>query len=457
MRLSLSIIAVLGLFVCFGVVSCDTTPTGDFVQNEPPSTFLTVSRINREGDFRLSSQINISWWGTDSDGYITGYEFAIDDTTEGAWRFTSRTDSTFILPIEMGETEGNVLFKVRAVDNDGAVDSIGARLVFPIVNTPPTVELNITEQPPDTLFRYSSFGWTINDIDGISNVLRTEIALNDTNSNWVEMPIPDGEDRVFITLGVDNETVGEKSADVFIGRSLSSADGLSVPGLRVGELNTFYVRAIDFAGAVSNIDTVSWFVKPKTSNILFLNDVAGSNAQTLARFHLNMLSEMGLQPDVWFLNDDNVLSEAFPRVIDPTLVETLAQWDHIYWVSSGVSRNISFALEITDLFFERGGNMFVNVPIRGVSNTNQIFNFLPIDSLGVFEQPDTGPPIPVTGFLINRNSEVVPVNGFNGPVLRVSQRITGVSPLVPVPGATVYYEADIQAARADGFNEDYTG
>ena len=102
------------------ILSCETAPTGDFVDNRPPNTFLTVEQINREGDFRLSSQINISWWGTDSDGYIVGYEYAINDTSENAWSFTTKTDSTFILPISEGLSEDNVLFKIRAIDDDGA-------------------------------------------------------------------------------------------------------------------------------------------------------------------------------------------------------------------------------------------------------------------------------------------------------------------------------------------------
>ena len=87
----------MALFL-FGTIgsSCETGITGDIIENQPPSTFMTVAGIDREDSFRLSSQIRISWWGNDPDGYIVGFEYAINDTSEGAWSLTTRTDSTFI-------------------------------------------------------------------------------------------------------------------------------------------------------------------------------------------------------------------------------------------------------------------------------------------------------------------------------------------------------------------------
>ena len=130
---------LIALFL-FGIIgsSCETGITGDIIENQPPSTFMTVDGIDREDSFRLSSQIRISWWGNDPDGYIVGFEYAINDTSEGAWSFTTRTDSTFILPITEGQTVDDVLFKVRAIDNDGAKDPVGASLQYPIINSSPT-------------------------------------------------------------------------------------------------------------------------------------------------------------------------------------------------------------------------------------------------------------------------------------------------------------------------------
>jgi hypothetical protein len=449
-----SICIAAGLLLFMTV--CETAPTGDFLENNPPSTFLTVEKINREGDFRLSSQINISWWGTDQDGYIVGYEYAINDTSEGAWSFTTKTDSTFILPIEEGQSESNVLFKIRAIDNDGARDVNGARLVYPIVNSAPEVALSTTELPADTMFAIASFGWTINDPDGLGNISRTEIAVNDTTSGWYSIPIPEGENRLFISLQVDNTNEGPAEAEVFQGRSYTTLPGLTIPGIEVGSTNTFYVRTVDNAGAVSVTDTVSWFLKQKKSNVLLLNDFAGSDSETVAAFHKNLLAQSGITPDEWIINDGEIaqgqvpLSEAFPAVIDPTLKKTLAQWDHIYWVSNDINRNITYALDITSEFFDNNGTMFVNIPMKGIDQNDEIFNFLPVDSIGVLNGIQTN-------FLINGNTDIVPADGSGLSPLTISQRIVGNYPLKPSAGSTLLYTTDFKATTLIGANQDYVG
>lgn len=436
--------------------TCDTAPTGEFVDNVAPNTFLTVEQINREGDFRLSSQINISWWGTDSDGYIVGYEYAINDTSENAWNFTTKTDSTFILPIEEGLVQDDVLFKIRAVDNDGAKDPDGARLIFPIINSAPSVSLNPTELPSDTMFSIASFGWTIDDPDGLGNISRTEIAVNDTLSGWVEIPIPDGENRLFINLEFDNSSIGSVEADVFQGRSFTTLQGISIPGVEVGATNTFYVRTVDNAGALSRVDSTSWFIKQQTSSTLFINDYSGSTSSAVAAYHKNALSSIGISPDQWIINDGEVaqdkvpLSAAFPAVTDPTLKKTLKSWDHIYWVSDDIDRNITYALDIASEFFDDGGTMFVNIPMKGISQNDEIFNFLPVDSIGVLSGIQTN-------FLLNVNTVVESPATIGAPELSMSSRIVGNFPLKPSPGATLLYSTDFQATTLIGFNQDYIG
>ena len=457
MSLSSKISLLLIALVTIGL-SCDNSPTGDFVENHAPSTFLTVDKIDREGDFRLSSQISISWWGNDSDGYIIGYEYAINDTLEGDWTFTKRTDSTFILPITQGMSEDDVLFKIRAVDNDSVRDPVGARLIFPIVNSAPSVSFNLNETPPDTLFSIASFGWTINDPDGLGNIQSTEVAVNDTVNGWVSIPIPDEENRIFINLEVDNTTSGVKDAQVFLGRSYATTPGLIIPGVEVGATNTFYVRTTDNAGAISSMESTSWFVKQRTSNTLFLNDDAGISSAENQAYHLDLLNQNGIAPDVWIINDGEVsqdkvpLSEAFPATIEPTLLRTLEQWDHIYWISNDVDRNIEYALEITTRFFDNGGTMFVNIPMKEIPQGDPIFSFLPIDSIGV----RTGLQ---TAFLLNADTLVTIGEGITDltETLKIETRKVGRAPLKPVSGAQLLYETNYLTTTAIGFNQDFVG
>ncbi len=442
--------------------SCDTGISGSGLENEPPSTQLTLESINRGGDFRLSSQINISWWGNDTDGFVVGYEYAINDTLEGDWTFTTKLDSTFILPITEGNIEDDVLFKVRAIDNDGARDPVGARLVFPIVNSDPTVSINLNESPPDTLFAIHSFGWTVNDPDGLANINRTEIALNDTINGWVEIPLSEDEDNIFISIEIDNTTIGEKEGKVFLGRSFTTAvnsqgEQLSIPGIEVGETNTFYVRVVDAAGAISELDSLSWFIKPQLSRVLFLNDDGSATSLSKQNQHLGYLSEVGIIPDVWLINTGTVtqdkisLSDQFPSVTDPTLKRTLAKWSHIYWISDDIDRNITYALDITSNFFQEGGSMFVNIPMKQINLNDEVLNFIPVDSLGVLTGTNTG-------FLINANTDVEPVSGNDlSTVLSTSSRQVGVIPLQSQPNATPLYTVDFRTTTLTGSTRDYEG
>ncbi|MFN1834820.1 hypothetical protein AB2B38_006115 [Balneola sp. MJW-20] len=437
------------------MTGCDSSISGDFVENQPPSTNLTVDKINRGEEDRLSSQINISWWGVDSDGYIVGYEYAINDTSENAWTYTEKTDSTFILPISSGQSTDDVLFKVRAIDNDGATDPVGARLVYPIVNTAPTVEINSVETPPDTLFSIASFGWQINDPDGFLNIDRTEIAFNDT-TDWISIPIPDNAEQngLFISVELDNSVTGTTSGELFLGKSYIRTQ-IQAPNLEVGGDNTFYVRTVDKAGASSSVDTVSWYIKEQRSRTLFLNDFSGTFSGEAQALHLDLLDQNGIQPDVWIINDGQAgggrkvrLSEAFPVNIDPTLKKTLAKWDHIYWISNDIDRNITYAQEILSDFIDEGGNLFVNIPMKGLDLSDPIFNFLPVDSLGVLTGIETG-------FQIPNNTEILSSPEFNGPNPLTTQRITGSYPLKPIVGAQSIYTADFKTSTLVGSTTEY--
>lgn len=442
----------LFILVSFVYISgCDNTVSGEFSENKPPSTNLTVEAINRGNDFRLSSQIQISWFGNDPDGFIAGFEYAINDTSESNFKFTTKTDSVFILPITAGQEIDDVLFKVRAVDNEGLRDPFGASLIYPIVNSEPEVSLNTNQSPPDTLFSVSSFGWNFSDPDGALNLTRTEIAVNDTVNGWVSIPFTtDDEGQLFVSLTVDNTISGTQDAQVFLGKSYSTLQdngvNVTVP-LEVGARNTFYVRAIDAAEAVSNVDSVSWFVKEQTSNTLFLNDFSGPSSLQKQQFHLNLLQQKGITPDIWIINDGEVsqdkvaLSDAFPTVIDPTLIKTLSRWDHIYWISNDLDRNITYAQEILEEFTDNGGTSFVNIPMKNIGEEDQVFNFLPVDSI------QTGQ------FLILEDSLVTPTDLSITNTLRVesgSFALSGVFPIKGVSGSRSLYQANFVRRTATG-------
>jgi hypothetical protein len=343
--------------------SCDTGLQGDFKQNQPPKTYLTVNSINLpEGD-RLNSQTRISWWGDDPDGYIVGYEIYIGDNAgdpSSQWTFTTSRDSTFILPIEEGNTVADVRLTIRAIDNDDAKDPQPPSLVFPIENSPPGITIVNSEAPPDSTFGVFSFGIRGTDPDGFGNLNRIELTFTpEISDSWISF-----DPNTQLITFIQNE---ENEFEIFTGKSLLPKDEFISDVITDRDIS-IYFRSFDNAGSVSDTVSYSWFFKQQKSKILFINDFSGPNSMTTSEFHIDILKNIGLEViDYIDISDGSGLggnrvpfSNALPNrsLVSPTINRMLAQWDHIYWVSDDLNRNIGYALELTFEFFQNGGTMF---------------------------------------------------------------------------------------------------
>lgn len=179
-----AVLAVAGLVMVLG--SCSTAPDGDVPENFAP--IVKIVNIPAAGSHFTTSPL-INWYGTDADGYIIAYEYAIvrasvvaaavDTSNEAAVREYARTqidmpgpaspcDPTCWIIINVATTDsptrqqirliaGNTpedtvvqFFFVRAVDND-STRSIIEYSVYSRNNHPPTTEIVTV---PDTLFYY---------------------------------------------------------------------------------------------------------------------------------------------------------------------------------------------------------------------------------------------------------------------------------------------------------------
>jgi len=445
-------IAVSALFYS----ACDTGIQGSLNDNQPPKTFLTVNEINLPDDVRLVSQVNISWWGDDPDGYIVGYEFRIGDDTDAPWTFTTRTDSTFVLPIEEGDMDADVRFTVRAVDNDGDVDPDPPSLVFPIRNSPPEISFRLNETPPDSTYRVFSFGWNASDPDGEANLNRIEVAMNDT-TEWQSLPI----DVTFLTVRID-DTVDPATTEVFLGRALNTSD-INFDNINVDGDNEFFIRAVDNAAAVSEPAIHEWHIKKQTSRILFLNDYSGSSSNVRAQQHIDLLAEVGINTIDYMDISDGVaqggnrvqLSQAFPHrsLAAPTINAMLAEWDHIYWLSDDLNRNIGYAIEMTLDFFDEGGTMFINMPTRNLASDNPIFQFLPFQRMETLPSGEQS-------FIIQRDTVVEPNEDVisNPPFLQFSGNDISSYPLIPFGETVELFEANFRTrAAVTGAVSDFDG
>ncbi len=408
-----SLALVAGLFLIWA--GCDTDIGGNPFENQPPDTDLSVRDTslvdNLAGAERLNSTVFVSWTGVDPDGFVLAFELRFYHTgqqpgPEEGWIPTAGTDSLILLPIPRGERVADVVFEVRAIDNEHLKDPSPARTVFPIQNAPPEIRLSGFDLPPDTTFSIVSFAWTASDPEGIANLDRIEISLNDS-TRFVNLP-PDAE---FVTLvgqtDINDPTETEVETRVFLGRGFQRTE-TRVPGLLLDADNTFYVRAVDQTDTTSVLARFTWYVKKQHSEILYVNDYRKASNPLVRAYHINLLRDFlpaGQAVDEWDLtlpfvtgNTGNApRSEALPPNADPTLRLTLSLYRYIYWVSTNATssiagNNLPFAAGVMDEFFENGGKMMVHVPIvLPVNEEDNLGNpailLLPLTGLVSF--PDT--------------------------------------------------------------------
>lgn len=437
-----TLILATNILLLLAVVGCeDTGLQGDGLTNQAPNTSLTVDEVNRSGDNRLISQIRISWWGDDPDGYISGYEYRINSSPN--WGFTLRNDSTFILPMPEGQDSTDVVFEVRAIDNDGLEDSTPASLVLPIKNSVPSVSFKQLQTPPDTTFSLFGFGWEAFDPDGPQNLLYTEIAFNDTNAVWLRIPVEEN----FLHFDVNQQ--GE--AAIYLGESFRTSS-LSASGIVLDAENTFYIRVIDQALRISQIKAFKWFVKSQKSRLLILNDDASNDNQQRLNAYLESLNSLGYTYDLWNINAGEAnapISDAFPKTVEPTLLKTIDKWEAIVWFTNDIERNLRFAQDISRDFFNNGGKMLATGPIKRLNDRDPLLNFLPIASYGELTGLQTG-------FVLNSNTAIEPTNS-TAPVLANRNRINTITPFLEAAGAKAIYTTNFRVTTILGSTQPYNG
>jgi len=438
----LTYILATSILLLLAVVGCeDTGLQGDGLTNQAPNTSLTVDEVNRSGDNRLISQIRISWWGDDPDGYVSGFEYRINES--GDWAFTLRNDSTFILPMPEGQDSSDVVFEVRSIDNDGLEDSSPASLVLPIKNSIPSVSFKQLQTPPDTTFSLFGFGWEAFDPDGRQNLLYTEIAFNDSSSNWLRIPVQEN----FLHFDVNDQ--GE--ATVYFGESYRNSS-FTTAGIVLDAENTFFIRVVDQALKTSEIRQFTWFVKSQKSRLLILNDDVSTDSGPRLASYLASLSALGYSFDLWNINDGDAnaaISNAFPKTTEPTLLKTIGKWDAIVWFTNDIERNLRFAQDITRDFFEEGGKMLATGPIKRLPFRDPLLNFIPIASYGELTGIQTG-------FVLNNNTAITSSESA-APSLANRGRINNLNPFLEAPGAKAIYKTTFRLTTILGSTQAYSG
>ena len=396
------------LFSFVFLLSCGEDFIDNPAGNNPPETSIALfpdSTIAPQ-----PSRLKVAWWGDDSDGLIVGFYYTWDGIT---WTFTDENEILFSLQIGAGDT--TYAFKVSSADNGGngiydnrvfqngidfgpepfidsnsdsvynngekffdigLVDPTPATLDFPLKNTAPTIEWNSLSTIPAISFPVMSFGWNVDDLDGLSTILKINIALNDTTdpNNIVAL---DGSVRT-ITLRTKEFNSSNPKMEILIEGIETNIFYEKLPGLKFDDYNKFYVQAVDISGATSQFISLpdtgkTWFVKKPKGEILIMDDYSTSDGA--AAFYDAMMDSLGLSGkyDVYdYLNQK-------PPYTNVTFLQTLKLFKYVLWYSDN-NPSLDLAASSVQTFIDAGGKIAFSMQFPQTVDPVLLQGFLPINT-----------------------------------------------------------------------------
>lgn len=423
-----------GLFLVFVAVAavlagCKKDFDGAAKENLAPETYVVTDTIVRPGNDRFPSQVEIQWWGSDPDGYVTGYEVRING---GPWEQTTRQDSVFTLIIPGTGDTFDFDFEVRAIDNKSKQDESPARLFYPVRNTAPSVSFyvptTVPSRNPDRSFPALRFQWLANDLDGISSLDSFEISWNDTTGPFTKLP-PGIRDILLVGTNLSGTIT---DCDIYLG-SNQTPWGKKIPGLKLNDSNVLYIRAVDKVQAKSGFAVSKRvFVRKPQGDILVVNAVESQFTRAgIQNFYTASLATATSKPfDILKATDifQNNYTELSP---DPfTQAQVFGFFKRIFWFSDNTEFSLGLLQKSSSVFFAKGGRMMVISAANDNLPTDPPYlDFTPIKSY-----------LPVSGndvFLMNSNDSLVPVQA-GWPVLTTPNFQTGIRPFEVQPNNPDY-------------------
>lgn len=394
------------------------------LNNLPPDTHISIEKIDLQGENRLNSSVYLTWFGTDQDGYVTGFEYSIDNTN---WFYTESRDSIFKFPIEPGEDTTDIDFYVRAFDDDGDVDASPAYLKIPLRNSSPQVTIIEESFPVDTAFSVVTFRWRFSDPDGDQTVVKALLKAN--QGPWTEI------DRSKFMLSIrpkDAKQAGTVDADVYYNTDISTS-AITLPGLINEGANTFYLKVVDFAGSESIVDTSETiYIKRQTSDLLLIsgqppevnieyqklvgNNYSGFDAIDFA------LDNGQYQPKYWNPTF-SLLTELYDKLVfncDQSL------FSNPITGQSGLL--LEFASPVLQNYTNTGGKSFVITSFPAGFVPTELRGAIPIDSLST-----------TSGQAVVSNDSSLVGKSADWPNIQPRNLILGLDPFLPsIDGEPIY-------------------
>lgn len=139
---------VLCLFSILSILGCRKALAPNIDRNKPPETWITAAPFDTitlaKGETppigTIPVRFHVYWAGSDQDGAVRGYYWAVTETVvtvrrlpgprASDYRFTTRSDSIFIFNVAEDVPDRLHAFYIYAVDDQGKPDPTPARFVF---------------------------------------------------------------------------------------------------------------------------------------------------------------------------------------------------------------------------------------------------------------------------------------------------------------------------------------
>jgi len=447
------VLVVIGLIIG----SCQKDLPNQPKQNQLPTTrlFLAADTTLRE----TSSRQHLHWYGEDPDGIVIGYLLASGayrlngqlpqpDTTTYTW--ITKNDSIVALPLLTARDSFVVI--VRAVDNtfekgslpegarlrmipqpywdknlngqyDGAdialpslstaIDPKGAIQLLPLRNTPPKVFFSVNPfdstiiQQPETTFTVATFSWYGTDVDGDQTIASYRIALNDTLTpeRWFTVSGAVNLVTLIVPRSVSDNATGEVEAEVYTGKFPNMQFRRKIPGLRLNDVNRFFLQAKDVAGEYSNpvsLPSVGkrWYVaKPKSRMLLVMDynqlDRVAANSifrsalkESLPGKQFDNFDTLNLAWNLSAADKQNQLANQryganVPNHMNPAFIHTLKLFDVVFWFSDLYPSYLPAQIGLFNYTLTGGKVIFSTTFPANISfpDVRAMNDFAPIDSV----------------------------------------------------------------------------
>ena len=351
--------------------------------NNPPDTFFSIKEINLSGDNRLNSIVRLSWYGTDTDGYIKGYEISLDGQQ---WSFTTTQDSTFRFNLTQGSDTTDIQVFVRAIDNNNERDPSPDELTIPIKNTAPVASFDKDLTIPDTAYLVATTAWKATDLDGDESITKVSISIN--GKKWYEL----NKSKPTISIVAPTNATSDTVDALIYYESENTPQAIRVEGLVLNDTNKIYLKAEDQAGTESLIDTsTTFFMKGKTNDILVVGgvEVAHDDYKTI-------FNNAGITYD--FINMTANGGENQPKLWNITFRLQLLQYSKLFFYSDEAgyinpfsnvkSILLEFAAASLQEYANLGGKYLVSTSFDHDTNIDGFIGVLPIASVSAKDYGD---------------------------------------------------------------------